>query len=292
MGSDRLRDHAWPASDVVARARARTHTWLRSMAASMLARMAALVRETTVGNGRGRGCGVVANVREMLLLIGKLGRHHLRLHAFMSTRRGAVAVLFLVIIISTVEIGGTFVLLRTTVILISGNKITHVCRRVLVQLLIVAEDENGNIDGAQDGKLVCLLEQAALTLKECDRTIAVILDGLDFDLSATHLDEDFGPRGSLEACEIVENGQRYGEALWRPCAATRAREEFDWMLKGNTAVCLHSVFQSEAQGRPLGPCRSKYKRQRLRTIYPTSSWAEKRNGIYPGGGVEMGDEGY
>ena len=49
-------------------------------------------------------------------------------------------------------------------ILVSGNEFAHVGRRVLVYLLIVAKDKDGNIDRAEDRELVSLLEQAALAL--------------------------------------------------------------------------------------------------------------------------------
>lgn len=46
------------------------------------------------------------------------------------------------------------------------NELMHVGRRVLVELLIVAKDEDGHIDGTQDGELVCLFKQAALSLEK------------------------------------------------------------------------------------------------------------------------------
>ncbi len=42
----------------------------------------------------------------------------------------------------------------------------HVGRRVLVQLLVAAEDEDGDVDGAEDGELVGLLEEAAFPLEK------------------------------------------------------------------------------------------------------------------------------
>ncbi len=42
----------------------------------------------------------------------------------------------------------------------------HIGRRVLVQLLVAAEDEDSNIDRAEHRELVRLLEQAALALQE------------------------------------------------------------------------------------------------------------------------------
>lgn len=59
----------------------------------------------------------------------------------------------------------------STHILKSGDRLVDVARRVFVQLLIVAEDDDRDVDGAQHGQLVRLLEQAALALEEGDRPV-------------------------------------------------------------------------------------------------------------------------
>jgi len=46
--------------------------------------------------------------------------------------------------------------------------------RVLVQLLVMTENDDGDIDGAEDGELVRLLEQAAFALEEGHGSVAVI----------------------------------------------------------------------------------------------------------------------
>lgn len=46
----------------------------------------------------------------------------------------------------------------------SSHDLIDVRGRVLVQLLIVSEYDHGDIDGAEDGELVRLLEQAAFAL--------------------------------------------------------------------------------------------------------------------------------
>lgn len=56
-----------------------------------------------------------------------------------------------------------------TYILVSGDEMLHIGRRVLVQLFVVPEDKNGDIDGAQDRKLVCLFKQASLSLEKGPR---------------------------------------------------------------------------------------------------------------------------
>lgn len=115
-------------------------------------------------------------------------RHHLVVHLVGSVGRSAVGLLFLILIIATVEIGGSFVLVGTAMVLVPGDEISHIRRRVLVELLVVAKDEDGDIDGAEDGQLVGLFEQTALSLQERDRTVSVILDGFDLNLSSPHGD--------------------------------------------------------------------------------------------------------
>jgi hypothetical protein len=50
----------------------------------------------------------------------------------------------------------------------------------------VAENDDSDVDGAEHGELVRLLEQTAFALQKRHGAVAVILDGLDLDLSATH----------------------------------------------------------------------------------------------------------
>lgn len=50
--------------------------------------------------------------------------------------------------------------------MVAADGLVDVARRKLVQLLVVAEDDDGNVDGAQDGELVRLLEEPALALEE------------------------------------------------------------------------------------------------------------------------------
>jgi hypothetical protein len=84
--------------------------------------------------------------------------------------------------------------------------LSNIARRVLVQLLIVSEYYNCDIDRAEDGKLMRLLEKSAFALEEgseeatsasimrkreamerhLHRTISIVLDSLDLNLSSTH----------------------------------------------------------------------------------------------------------
>ena len=53
-----------------------------------------------------------------------------------------------------------------THICVSCDQLAHITRGVLVELLVAAEDEDGNIDRAKHGELMRLLEQTALSLQE------------------------------------------------------------------------------------------------------------------------------
>ncbi len=114
--------------------------------------------------------------------------------------------------------------------MISLQRLVDVARRELVQLLVVTEDDDGNVDGAEDGQLVRFLEETAFSLEErsarqqtvshpsihptyrgdattriakrrtgqvecLHRSISVILDRLDLNLPATH---PAGLGGALE----------------------------------------------------------------------------------------------
>lgn len=51
-------------------------------------------------------------------------------------------------------------------ILEAANGLVNVAGRKLVKLLVVAKDDDGNVDGAEDAQLVGLFEQAALALQK------------------------------------------------------------------------------------------------------------------------------
>lgn len=68
----------------------------------------------------------------------------------------------------------------------------------------MAEDDDGYVDRAQNRQLMRLFEQAALALEEGDRTVAVVLDGLDLDLAAAH-------GGSWVSESRQAHGRRAGE---------------------------------------------------------------------------------
>lgn len=51
--------------------------------------------------------------------------------------------------------------------MVTGNEVVHVSRGVLVELLVVAEDEDCDVDRAENRELVGLFEQTAFALQKC-----------------------------------------------------------------------------------------------------------------------------
>lgn len=51
-----------------------------------------------------------------------------------------------------------------TYVLVSGENLSNIATGVLVKLLVVAKYYDGDIDGAEDGKLMCLLEKTTFAL--------------------------------------------------------------------------------------------------------------------------------
>jgi hypothetical protein len=100
-----------------------------------------------------------------------------------------------------------------TYVLVAANSRIDVAGRELVELIVVAKNDDGDIYGAQNGELVSFLEKTTLALEEgagsgsavvamrggrrveacLHGAITVILDGLDLDFAATH---DEGQRRS------------------------------------------------------------------------------------------------
>jgi hypothetical protein len=65
------------------------------------------------------------------------------------------------------EVPGTFVFICTSIVIISRQDLSNVTTRIFVQFLIIAKDYDRDIDGAENGELMRLLEQATFALKEC-----------------------------------------------------------------------------------------------------------------------------
>lgn len=70
--------------------------------------------------------------------------------------------------------------------MVSAEGLLDVGRGELVELLVVAEDDDGDIDRAEDGELMSLLEEPSLAFEKGDGAVAIVLDGLDLDLAAAH----------------------------------------------------------------------------------------------------------
>jgi hypothetical protein len=116
-------------------------------------------------------------------------RHHRVLGWGMRVVGSGTIVVFVFIIITVLfahEVLGAFMFVRIAIVLVAANSRIDVARRELIEFIVVTEDDDGDVYGAQDGELVSLLEKATLALEEGDGAVTVILDGLDLDLAATH----------------------------------------------------------------------------------------------------------
>jgi hypothetical protein len=117
---------------------------------------------------------------------------------------GAVFV-FIVVVVAVLlahEVLGALVFVCTAIILIAANCLVDVARGELVQLLVVAKNDDSHINRAEDRELVGLFEEAALALEEGNGAVAVVLDGLDLNLSATHGVRDARGSGAWSDGEV------------------------------------------------------------------------------------------
>lgn len=53
-----------------------------------------------------------------------------------------------------------------TYVVEAGHDIRHVAARILVELLVVAKDNDGDIDGAEDGQLMGFFKETALAFEK------------------------------------------------------------------------------------------------------------------------------
>jgi len=83
-----------------------------------------------------------------LRLVLEVRRKHLSIHT-LALRWGAVVIFVVVVVGSTVEIRRDLVFIRFAVQGPSLEHLAHITRRELVQLLVVAKDDNSHIDGAE-----------------------------------------------------------------------------------------------------------------------------------------------
>jgi hypothetical protein len=147
-------------------------------------------RDAAIGHwwrGRGRRVSNVLVGRGVLQVVW----HHGMLGRGVRVARSSalvVVVVFIVAVLLAHEVLGPLVLMRAAIlrdlsapcsfsaalnrgtgcayILVPANGLVDVARRKLVQLLVVAEDDDGHIDGAEHRELVRLLEQAAFALQK------------------------------------------------------------------------------------------------------------------------------
>jgi hypothetical protein len=80
----------------------------------------------------------------------------------------ALLVIFVIPATLVREVIRALVLMGATVILKAADDVVDVVGGVLIQLLVVAEDDDGDIDGAEDGEFVGLFEETTLALEEGD----------------------------------------------------------------------------------------------------------------------------
>lgn len=143
-----------------------------------------------VGHRRRCGGSGVSHVLESGLTLEMMWHHGMLWGSMRVARWRASHRVFILILVVQVflahEVFGAFVLVRTAIILIATDGLIDIARRELIQLLVVAEDYDGNIDGAENGELVSLFEKTTFALEKGYGAVPVILDGLDLDLSATH----------------------------------------------------------------------------------------------------------
>jgi hypothetical protein len=63
-------------------------------------------------------------------------------------RRRGIALVVLIVVGATVKVRRPFVLVRAAMVGVPRDELSHVAGRVLVQLLVLAKDEDGDIHGA------------------------------------------------------------------------------------------------------------------------------------------------
>lgn len=153
MGSEIRTD----ATDMVSRGRSRA-MWLRSALSSQPDAV-----------DRRRGGRVMVDVLQSGMRLMRLGVR-LRDHGGPSGRRfiggGRVVILLLIIVALPGEVFRTFVFMGRAAHLIAVCGLAHVIGGVLEELFIVAEDDDGDINRAEDGEFMGFFEEAAFSFDE------------------------------------------------------------------------------------------------------------------------------
>ena len=106
--------------------------------------------------------GVLRHTHHMSIWCGRAA-------SVVATVSSIVVIIIIVPAALVGEVGRAFVLMRAAIVLEACYCFLNISRRVLVQLLVVSEDDDGDIDRAEDGELMRLLEQTALALQKGDR---------------------------------------------------------------------------------------------------------------------------
>lgn len=84
----------------------------------------------------------------------------------MGGTRSIIVVIVIIHLSLPTEVRGTLVFIGSSIILISSQDLSNITTRVFVQLLIITKDYDSDIDRAENGELMRLLEQAAFALEE------------------------------------------------------------------------------------------------------------------------------
>lgn len=82
--------------------------------------------------------------------------------------RGSIVYILVVVVASTFarKVGRTFVLVCAAIVLEAANGLIDVARGELIELLVVTEDDDSDVDGAEDAELVGLFEETTLSLEK------------------------------------------------------------------------------------------------------------------------------
>lgn len=78
--------------------------------------------------------------------------------------RSVIIVIIIVHLSLPTEVRRALVFTGSSIIIVSRQDFSDITTRILVQLLIVPKDYDRDIDGAEDGKLMRLLEQTTFAL--------------------------------------------------------------------------------------------------------------------------------
>jgi hypothetical protein len=108
---------------------------------------------------------MMSDMLESLIL--ELRRHHLGFdRAMMGCTRSIVIVVIVIHLSLPAEVRGALVFVGSSIVLISSQDLPNITTRVFIQLLIISKDYDRDIDRAENGELMRLLEQAAFALEE------------------------------------------------------------------------------------------------------------------------------